>query len=75
MSELNEVISKENLDALMELGLDGVLKNSLEQRIVIVGDGNYDSEDFSDFINTSEYVVRTDYGKNIFIAKIGTSLL
>jgi hypothetical protein len=38
---------------------------------VIVGDGNYDSEDFSDFINTSEYVVRTDYGKNIHTKKLG----
>ena len=57
MNGLNEVISKENLEALMGLGLDSVLKNSLEPRVVIVGDGNYHGGDFSDFINTSEYLV------------------
>lgn len=69
MDKLNSYVSHQNYEAFKLV--DSIFKNSLEKRIVIVGGGDYNGEDVSEFINCSEYVVRTDYGKNIPTEKLG----
>ena len=64
------LISEENRIILEESGINDVLKNSFHTRVSIIGGGSCENN-YSEFINQSEYVVRTDFGKSLTSRNVG----
>ena len=69
MAEQEPVLNKDIYEEIKSIVSS--VGNALEKRIVIIGSGDYEGEDLSEFINLSEYVIRCDFGHSISTQKLG----